>query len=128
VAGSVGTLVQVNGAQWSAGKQVLISMAPNRDAKVEQKSILARVKVDKNGRFVATIQVPEDERLLAQPTVWVVAVTADGRMRSAAPFQMQPVVAPVAPPGSGGSEAPPGPDGSDASPGSGNSDAPGSGP
>ena len=64
--------------------------------------MLARVKVDKNGRFKATIRLPDDPLLQGQPTVWVIATTANGRYRATAPFQMAPGTGD----GSGG-EAPP---------------------
>ena len=85
---------------------MLITMAttPNqRSNRIDPRSALARVKVDKNGRFKATIRLPDNPLLQGQPSVWMIATTANGRYRATAPFQM----APGAGDGSGGGEMPP---------------------
>ena len=104
--GASGDPVTITGSSWPAGETVLITMATapdQRGNRIDPRSALARVKVDKNGRFKATIRLPDDPLLQGQPTVWMIATTANGRYRATAPFQMAPGTSD----GSGGGEVPP---------------------
>ena len=89
-AGYAGTRVTASGTGWPAGQRVLITVAVDRNLRVEQKDVLARATVDRQGNFEAAFSMPEDAKLISQPTVWVVAATADRLRWGLAPFEMQP--------------------------------------
>lgn len=102
--GTSGDSIVVTGSGWPAGETVLITVTatPNqRNTRIEPKAVLARAKADRNGRFKATIRLPDDPLLQNQPTVWVVAATTNGRNRATAPIQL------LTESGGSGSEVPP---------------------
>lgn len=102
-AGVSGDPVTVSGSSWPAGETVLVRIAasPNQsNGRIEPRNALARVKVDRNGRFKATIRLPDDPLLQVQPSVWVVAATTNGRNRASAPFQLASAIGNGSDPGS----------------------------
>jgi hypothetical protein len=115
--GAIGDPVTVTGTSWSVGETVSIAVKStlNQGAgRIDPQSVLARVKVDRNGRFKAAIRLPNDPSLQSQTQAWVVATTANGRNQAMAPIQIvgsalevepSPVASPV--PDNASENAPP---------------------
>jgi hypothetical protein len=92
----VGTTIVVTGTGWLPNDRVTITLTPPRVQPARQTRLPARVRVDRNGNFLATITVPADERLIREPVLWVVATGSRGA-RAVALFAMQPPDSEAAP-------------------------------
>jgi hypothetical protein len=88
--GTVGTTIQVAGSGWLPNDRVTIVLTPPRAQPAQQQRLpMARVRVDRAGRFQATLTVPADDRLIREPELWVVATGSRGA-RAIALFAMRP--------------------------------------
>ena len=89
-AGSVGTVVTVQGIGWPAGQRVDIQMLPSTGSPGQDYVPLATSIVDSQGYFWAQFQVPARPDLLNQAFAWVVATTGGGSFSAQAKFNMLP--------------------------------------
>lgn len=87
--GPVGTTILVAGAGWLPNDRVTIMLTPPRVLPTRQLQRLpvVRVRVDRAGRFQAIIVVTDDEQLLRETELWVVATGSRG-MRAVAVFTL----------------------------------------
>jgi hypothetical protein len=71
--GTAGATIVVFGTNWLPNDRVTITITPPRVQPAILQRSPARVRVDRNGSFVATVVVPNDPRLTQEPVVWVTA-------------------------------------------------------
>ena len=86
--GTVGTVIVVTGTNWLPNDRVTIAITPPlvQPTTTAQRNPV-RVRVDRNGNFVAAIVVPNDPRLIPEPVLWVTA-TGARNTRAVALFNM----------------------------------------